>query len=195
MYVWKGRAFHPYTRTSAAIIYQKQLLYDAALVHLVHVGLIAAFAFDMQNYAQFINAAMRALPIAKTFVALGEPSFPLLLLGHFPLTQIQNIVFRHLRKTRQWNRNWNCHRKCILGVGLLDFNWKLRIRPVARGKHLVRLAVICRKSDYGDFKYSISPFVKVYSGIHSNNFFTVIELKRYRTNCEPLISYNLINEY
>lgn len=48
------------SHTSGAIIYQKQLLYDAALVHLVHVGLIAAFAFDMQNYAQFISAAMRA---------------------------------------------------------------------------------------------------------------------------------------
>jgi len=69
--------------TSAAIIYQKQLLYDAALVHLVHVGLIAAFAFDMQNYAQFINAAMRAFsPRHKTPPSTENP-LPHSLSQHF----------------------------------------------------------------------------------------------------------------
>jgi len=96
---WYGMDGPSHIHTSAAIIYQKQLLYDAALVHLVHVGLIAAFAFDMQNYAQFINAAMRAFPLpqnaplnGKPLATLFEPAFPLLWLGHFPLTQIQ-ILF------------------------------------------------------------------------------------------------------
>lgn len=55
-----GMAILAQAHAFVAIIYQKQLLYDAALVHLLHVGLIAAFAFDMQNYAQFINAAKHA---------------------------------------------------------------------------------------------------------------------------------------
>lgn len=41
------------------------------------------------------------------------------------------------KNTTMGERNWNCHRKCILGVGLLHFNWKLRIRHAGRGVHFV----------------------------------------------------------
>lgn len=103
-----GMAIPAQAHAFVAIIYQKQLLYDAALVHLLHVGLIAAFAFDMQNYAQFINAAKHAFssPLPSTHHQAH-------CISHFPFSMFtfmgtpfsahpnSNIVFRHLGKRLQ----------------------------------------------------------------------------------------------